>query len=224
MGTTPDAAAGQAFYTRRSLAIYDLAILGYFSRVAWRCPASRVLDHYDRYVSANHLDIGVGTGYFIDRCTYPSATPRLALMDPNTECLDVAERRTARYRPKRIQASVIDPIDFDGPRFESIGMTYLLHCLPGDIRQKAVAFEHAGSLGRPGAVLFGATLLTGGVDPNWYARAVMRWNNKRGIFSNAHDDVEGLRWSLEEHLDDTIIELVGCVALFAGRVSLRSGA
>ena len=35
MNPTPDeVAAGHAFYTSRSLAIYDLAILGYFSRLA----------------------------------------------------------------------------------------------------------------------------------------------------------------------------------------------
>ena len=41
--------AGHAFYTPRTLAIYDLAILGYFSRLAWRCPARRLLEQYDRH-------------------------------------------------------------------------------------------------------------------------------------------------------------------------------
>jgi len=218
LGPTPErVVAGHAFYTRRSLAVYDLAVLGYFSRLAWRCPAHRVLRHYDEHVTANHLDIGVGTGYFLDRCTYPSPSPRLVLMDPNAACLDVAERRVARYTPGRLQASVLDPIEFDGQGFDSIGMTYLLHCLPGDIRTKAVVFEHVQSVAEPGAVVFGATLLHGGVDRSWYARAVMRWNNDHGIFSNAGDDADGLRWALSQHLDDVTIELVGCVALFAGR-------
>ena len=75
MDPTPEeVAAGHAFYTRRSLAVYDLAILGYFSRLAWRCPASRIVDHYNLHVSANHLDVGVGTGYFLDHCHVPRAT------------------------------------------------------------------------------------------------------------------------------------------------------
>lgn len=102
MATTPEptpeeVAAGHEFYTRRSLAVYDLMILGYFSRLAWRCPAHRILVHYDRHISSNHLDIGVGTGYFLDRCRYPEPAPRLALLDASAGCLDAASRRLARY-------------------------------------------------------------------------------------------------------------------------------
>ena len=211
-------AAGHAFYTRRTLAIYDLAILGYFSRLAWRCPAHRVLQHYDEHISGNHLDIGVGTGYFLDRCTFPTTTPRLTLMDPNEACLDVASRRTARYTPELHRASVLEPFELGGPGFDSIGLTYLLHCLPGDIRSKSVAFEHIRSVTNPGAAVFGATLLHDGVDRNWFARKVMARNNAHGIFSNVDDDLDGLRWVLAHHFYEPEIEVVGCVALFAGRV------
>jgi hypothetical protein len=209
--------AGHAFYTRRSLAFYDLVVLGYFSRVAWRCPPGRVLRHYDEHVTANHLDIGVGTGYFLDQCAFPSPSPRLVLMDPNAECLDAAALRAARYAPECVQASVLDPLDIDAPGFDSIGMTYLLHCLPGDIRSKSIVFENLQPAANPGAVVFGATLLHGGVDRNRYATAVMKWNNDRGIFSNVDDDADGLQWALSQHLEDVTIEILGCVALFAGR-------
>ena len=49
---------------------------------------------------------------------------------PNAQCLDAASRRFARFAPEQLQASVLDPIDLDRPCFDSIGMTYLLHCLP----------------------------------------------------------------------------------------------
>lgn len=83
MNATPDQVeAGHAFYTKRALAVYDGAILGYFSRVAWKCPSGRILQHYNQHVSTNHLDVGVGTGYFLDRCRFESSSPRVALMDP----------------------------------------------------------------------------------------------------------------------------------------------
>lgn len=41
-------------------------------------------------------------------------------------------------------------------------------------------------------------------------------NNAHGIFSNAHDDLDGLRWALSQHLTDPIVNIVGCVALFSG--------
>ncbi|MFZ6005465.1 MAG: class I SAM-dependent methyltransferase [Actinomycetota bacterium] len=218
MAPTPDeVTAGHAFYTKRTLAIYDLAILGYFSRVAWRCPARRVLDHYDRHVSMNHLDVGVGTGYFLDRCTFAGPQPRVALMDLNRSCLDVASRRIARYAPETYEANVLEPLEVDVPRFDSVGLSYLLHCLPGSMRSKSVAIDHLMKLVNPGGVVFGSTLLHGGVDRNWLARKVMARNNAHGIFSNAEDDLEGLRSALTERLQDPVIEVVGCVALFSGR-------
>lgn len=211
--------AGHAFYTRRSLAIYDLAILGYFSRLAWRCPARRIVAHYDEHVSANHLDVGVGTGYFLDHCQYPSSHDglRLALLDANSTCLDVAAGRVARFAPERIEANVLEPIAYDGPRFDSVGLTYLLHCLPGAMTTKAAAIDHLTALANPGAAVFGATLLHDGVHRSWFARAVMKRNNAHGIFSNVDDSLDALRGALTARLDDVTVEVVGCVGVFAGR-------
>jgi ubiquinone/menaquinone biosynthesis C-methylase UbiE len=218
MGPTPEQVeAGHAFYTRRTLAVYDLAILGYFSRVAWRCPARRILRHYDEHVSANHLDVGVGTGYFLDRCRYPSSTPRLALMDLSDACLEAASTRVARLQPEVYRANVLEPIAIDAAPFDSVGMNYLLHCVPGSIRDKAVVFEHLRALTNPGATVFGATLLHGGVPRNLMARQVMRRNNRHGIFSNEDDDLDGLRDVVAAHLDDPTVEVVGCVGIFSGR-------
>jgi 2-polyprenyl-3-methyl-5-hydroxy-6-metoxy-1,4-benzoquinol methylase len=211
-------AAGHAFYTKRSLAVYDLAILGYFSRVAWRCPAQRVLDHYNTHMSGNHLDVGVGTGYFLDRSTSPSTPPRLALMDLNPVCLEVAAHRVARHRPEIYEANVLEPVTIDAEQFDSVGMNYLLHCVPGTIRAKAVVFENLKALANPGATVFGATLLHDGVRRNWMARQVMARNNRHGIFSNADDDLVGLEWALAQHLTDTEVSVIGCVGLFSGRV------
>ena len=221
MDPTPDeVAAGHAFYTRRSLAVYDLAILGWFSRLAWRCPAHRIVANYDRHVSANHLDVGVGTGYFLDHCRFPNPPdrPRLALMDLNTSCLGVASERLARFDHETIEANVLEPITYDGPRFDSVGLNYLLHCLPGDIGSKAVVFDHLIALANPGASVFGATLLHDGVHRNWFARRVMARNNARGIFSNSNDDLDGLRSALTERLSNVSLATVGCVGVFAGHV------
>jgi hypothetical protein len=218
--TPEEVAAGHAFYTRRSLAVYDLAILGYFSRVAWRCPARRIVDHYDHHVSANHLDVGVGTGYFLDHCRFPALPerPRLALMDLSTNCLDVASKRVARFDPELIKANILEPIGYEGARFDSVGLNYVLHCLPGDIGSKAVALDHLIALANPGAWVFGATLLHDGVHRNWLARKVMDRNNSHGIFSNAQDSLDGLRSAVSDRFSDWSVEVVGCVGVFAGRV------
>lgn len=217
MGATPEEVdAGHAFYTRRSLAIYDLAILGFFSRLAWRCPAPRIQQHYDAHISGNHLDVGVGTGYFLDHARFPTPEPRLALMDLNDQCLEVTARALTRFQPEVYRANVLDPITVDAAPFDSIGLNYLLHCLPGDIRTKGDAvLRHLDPLLKPGGVVFGATLLHDGVERNWFARQVMTRNNRHGIFSNDADDLAGLRSVLGGRLVDPQVDIVGCVALFA---------
>ena len=57
--------AGQAVYSPFVLRMYDWFVLGFSSRFIWRCPASEMRRLYDRNVSSRHLDIGVGTGYFL---------------------------------------------------------------------------------------------------------------------------------------------------------------
>jgi hypothetical protein len=79
MSVSPEqVAAGHAVYTKRMLGIYDFLVLGLSNRLIWRCPTQRLIEHYNRHVTSNHLDVGVGTGYFLDRCRFPSAAPRVA--------------------------------------------------------------------------------------------------------------------------------------------------
>ena len=55
--------AGQVVYSKSMLAIYDW-LFRFSNRLIWKCPSSKILALYDRHVTANHLDVGVGTGYF----------------------------------------------------------------------------------------------------------------------------------------------------------------
>jgi hypothetical protein len=214
--TPEQVAAGHAFHTRRSLAVYDAAILGWFSRTAWRCPASRVVQHFDDHVTDEHLDVGVGTGYFLDRCTFPSSTPRVGLLDLSRPCLERTAARISRFEPEVHRGNVLEPLALDVAPYRSASLNYVLHCLPGTLADKAVAIDHLIPLLHPAATIFGATLLTDGVPRSWYARMLMARNNRVGIFSNAEDDLAGLHEALEQRLSAVAISTVGCVALFSG--------
>lgn len=209
--------AGQAVYTPKMLAIYDVLVLGLSNRWIWKCPTPRLLAHYDRHVSGNHLDVGVGTGYFLDRCRFPTEAPRIALMDMNRDALQYAARRIARYEPETYVRNVLEPIDFDGAKFDSLGVNYLLHCLPGDMATKARAFDFLSPLMNPGAIVFGSTLLQGGVERSFAAQRLMAFYNSKGIFSNAQDDLETLTRELEKRFDAVSVETVGCAALFSAK-------
>ena len=210
--------AGQAVYSKATLAIYDWLVLRFSNRLIWKCPSRQILDLYDRHVTANHLDVGVGTGYFLDRCRFPSDRPRLGLMDLNSNCLEAAAIRVAGYRPEVYRANVLAPIPLEISRFDSLSMTYLLHCLPGTIKTKSAVFWHLKPLLNHAGVIFGATLLSDGVQRSWAAKRLMTFYNSKGIFTNNQDDLSGLRTTLSEHLTDVSVEVVGCAALFSGRV------
>lgn len=213
-GPPRQAEAGHGVYSKTVLAVYDWLVLGLSNRFIWRCPTSQILDWYDRHVTANHLDVGVGTGYFLNRCRFPADRPRLVLMDLNPNCLAVSARRLQRYTPMTVIRNLLEPISFDGPGFNSVGLNYVLHCLPGRMQDKGIVFEHLAPLINPEAVVFGSTLLSRGIDRSVAARRLMRLYNRKGIFANSEDSRDGLRDVLQRHFSHVRVETVGCVALF----------
>lgn len=210
--------AGQRVYTPLMLRVYDVFVLGFSNRFVWRCPSSELLERYESHVGARHLDVGVGTGWFLDHCSWPVERPQITLLDLNENSLSAASDRLRRYAPSTVQANALDPVDLGDARFDSIGANFLFHCLPGALEWKAATV--ASNL-RPylasGGVLFGSTILGRGVAHNPLARRLMRLYNRKRIFSNVEDDERGLEQGLASALTDVEIEVIGGVALFAGR-------
>jgi SAM-dependent methyltransferase len=224
MATQKDVEAGQAVYTPWLLALpYDILVLGISNTLLWKCPTRRLLAMYDAHISANHLDVGVGSGYFLAHCRFPSPTPRLALMDLNPHSLERAAQRAARYTPERYQHNVLEPAPAGIRPFDSIGMNYLLHCVPGAIEEKAVAFDNLRPLLNPGGCFFGATLLQGDTPRSRPAQLLMKAYNRRGMFHNAQDTPRGLERALKRRFRDFRIEREGCAALFWARGPKEGG-
>ena len=208
--------AGQVVYTKGTLSAYDTFVLGISNRYIWKCPSEHIETHYNKNISANHLDIGVGTGYFLDRCNFHTNSPRIALIDLNPNSLEFASNRISRYSPESYLQNILEPITINIPKFDSVSINYLFHCMPGDITYKTVAFDHIKPLLNSGAKIFGSTILQGGVSKSWVANQLMKFYNKKGIFSNTEDDIEGLEYALKQRFENVFIEIIGCVALFSG--------
>ena len=210
--------AGQATYTREHLLWYDFIVLRWRNFAIWRCPSRKQLALYNKHVSNNHLDIGVGTGFYLDKCRFPSKEPRLGLLDLNANSLASTAERVARYKPICYQQSVLEPFDLQAEKqFDSVGLNYLFHCLPGTMKTKSAVFENVNSVLSPDGVVFGATLLYSGVKLNKAAKKQMDIFNENGIFSNANDDVKTLQENLEKHYTESGVKVQGCGALFWGR-------
>ena len=189
---------------------------GVSNRIAWRCPTERLLQLYRNNLSANHLEAGAGTGFFLDK-TGDARLDRLALLDISRNCLDRSQRRLARFAPELYQVNLLAPVELELPPFTSIGLTYVLHCLPGRMHEKLVAVDHLRPLMQQDAVLFGATVLGRGVVPNAAANALLDLYNAKGVFNNREDDLASLTAGLRRRFDRVDIETQGLVALFRAR-------
>lgn len=209
--------AGQAAYTRRSLKLYDAFAYGINCRFVWRCPKSRLVRMYDEHVSLRHLDVGVATGALLDACRFLGPSPQITLMDLNPQSLAAAAGRLARYAPRTHQGNVLEPWSLPGGSYDSIAMTNLLHCVPGTIPEKAVAFDHARAALAPGGVLFGATILGEGVAHTRSCRRALKYGNRRGLLCNAKDSLADLRAALESRFDACDVQVEGSIALFSAR-------
>ncbi|MBY5946016.1 class I SAM-dependent methyltransferase [Photobacterium rosenbergii] len=208
--------AGQAVYSKKVLSIYDFWVLGVSNHYFWKCPTKLIREQFSTLVSPNHLDVGVGSGYYLKNCL-PQTTKRIALLDLNENSLETASKAIHHFQPEVYCGDVLEPLDLNIEKFDSISVNYLLHCLPGSFNEKGVMFGHLKSQLNDGGVLFGSTILGKGTKQNFFAKKLMGIYNKKGIFSNHNDELDALVASLNEYFTDVKVELIGCVALFSAK-------
>jgi hypothetical protein len=212
-------AAGATIYSKPLLSVYDLYVLGFSNTFVWQCPSRLILDLYNAHVSGKHLDVGVGTGYFLDKCKFPTQRPTLVLADINTNCLQTTAKRLQRYNPTLHRANVLEPLQIGEADFDSIALNYLLHCLPGNLLGKGAVFRNLKPLlNNNGGVIFGTTIVGAGIKRNFLADILIRAYNSKGIFSNFNDNAADLESVLRDNFRDFSIRVVGCVAFFVGRI------
>ncbi|MGH2679228.1 MAG: class I SAM-dependent methyltransferase [Actinomycetota bacterium] len=203
---------GQSGYNRFLLAIYDPFVLGFMARAVWRTPIPPVVERYRRHLGRRHLDVGPGTGYFLEKAAPPAGT-EITLLDPNPNVLARSSRRLAAMHPETVEADVMKPLPVDG-RFDSAALSFVLHCLRGPQSNKAVAIRNIADVLGPEGVLFGGTVLGLAERHTPQARAVLRAFNREGSFDNLEDTAEGLRQILEESFEKVEVDVVGSSANF----------
>ncbi len=187
MELSQDVIKGQQVYTKFTLSIYDFVLYKVLSKHVWGCDTSGILALYNQHISANHLDVGVGSGFLLDNCTFPNAQPRIALMDLNEQCLAHCAKRLKRYQVETYRRNILAPINFEQGHFDSISLNYLLHCLPGKPEDKAIVFDSLYALLNPGGVMFGNTIICDSEQQTWLAKRLMKVYNRKQVFSNTFD-------------------------------------
>jgi ubiquinone/menaquinone biosynthesis C-methylase UbiE len=207
-------------YHKRALAFYDLLVFRGSAPLFWRCPPSNFRRMYTTCVGAKHLEIGVGTGYLLANTRFPVSNPRITLADLNPNTLDFTANRLAQFQTTKVVANALDPLPVPDGSHDSAALSFLLHCIPGSLREKGVAIRHAAAAVRPGGVVFGSTILSSGVPVTGAGRWLMDNLNRKGVFHNDQDDLGDLNDQLKENFDDFDLVTRGCVGLFRARKPL----
>lgn len=213
-------------YTPLALRLYDFVVLQFSNTFAWRCPTdTALLPFFIQHLGQkSHLDVGVGTGYYPSQAAHLLHDVDVSLLDLNPATLEKAAGRLEgagypRSRVKTITHDVFTPLpDELKGQYDAVSLFYLLHCLPGELSEKArIVFAQVAPALRQGGILYGATILGTGVQHNWIGKMLMRVYNKKGIFGNTEDSEAELRGALEDYFEEVEIHIVGTVALFVGK-------
>ncbi|EPG73265.1 methyltransferase domain protein [Leptospira fainei serovar Hurstbridge str. BUT 6] len=214
---------GQKIYSDSFLRIYDIVVLHIISRWFWRCPPDNMVRLYNENLRGNHLDIGVGTGYLLQKAKFPVSKPRISVLDLNPNTLVEARRRLSAISEdfSAYRANILEPIAIK-EKFDSIGLSFLFHCVPGQIYEKAtVAFKNLIKIRSKDGVIFGSTALYDLGQEHPLSRYGMKNLNKRGVFHNTQDTLPGLEKALAENFKDYKLYTVGAVAFFVAGKARR---
>lgn len=205
-------------YGRVVLKFYNFIVLNISNRLAWGCSTRSVLlPFFQENFSDNHLDAGVGSGYYLERMPF-KINQSLTLLDKNEVCLSVAKGKLKKNRPEAICEDLLSPVGRLGnKKFKSISLFYVLHCLQGGMSVKSRVFDYLKRHLDEGGVLYGATILGYEAIHNKFGYQLMRFYNKKKIFCNGLDSAYDLTVELNAHFSEVVVKRVGRVAIFSVR-------
>ncbi len=220
MKTTRTASDGAWIYTRYLLACYDFLIFRVLSPYVWRCAPQHFIALYKTYMSANHADVGVGTGFILNQCEYTPGHVRIGLFDLQPASLAFTANRLARFQPDTVLCNALDPITSPDQGYDSVALGGLLHCIPGDMTEKASVFDSVKSLMRPGARLFGYTILNREIEKTRLSRCIYFVLYHLKVINGKEDSPCHLSAELSKRFKHVTVEVIGCVALFSATNSI----
>ncbi|MEG0405448.1 MAG: class I SAM-dependent methyltransferase [Acinetobacter sp.] len=213
-----DTEKGAAIYSPLTLKLYDWWVLNVSNNFFWKCPTKDVLlPFFEKNLSKKHLDVGVGTGYYLLN-TKLNSTYNITLMDLNENSLDATENRLYPLKVNKIKFDIMENLSSNLHEvYSSISIFYLLHCLPGTMEDKEIVFINLKKMMKKDGVIYGATILGEEIDHNIGGKKLMKIYNKKGIFGNVNDSLDKLESILQKNFEKFDIKLCGKVALFEAR-------
>lgn len=218
---------GAGIYTESVLShVYQRYVLGFNFPRLWRCPIETMLPFFLENFSENHLDCGVGNGFFtgeaLARAGKSASSHELTLVDLGEGSLNKTRETLLRIAPEAqircVRADIRAPVpeELKKAQFDTITMFNLFHCVPGSLKFHQ-GLKHYGELLSPGGVLTGCTILGGRHVQGFLAHVTMYLYNWVGIFDNWSDTEEEVTDALNREFAEVETRLVGMVLLFKAR-------
>ena len=207
---------GASVYSRRSLRVYDFVVHFLSNRMVWRCPVQHLINHSRQFLSDNHLEIGVGSGKLFRKTAKGKVFERLVIADVNQDCLDVSAKTLRDSSPSIWKLDLLSPqFKSESPaNFQSIGLNYVLHCLPLSLAEKSRLCQQLVSRClAPGGVLFGSTLMQD-LNSSFLSKRLMKFYNRKKIFNNKDETLTAFEQQLSQLDLDFELYSKGCVCLF----------
>ena len=200
----------------KNMRYYDHIVNNINCERVWRCSQQYTINHYRNNIASYHLEIGPGTGYFLENENLRKANSieKITLVDINSDILEYASENL-QYDYSRISTVNCNLFKETLPthiKFNSVGLNYVLHCVPGNLEDKVDTLLH--NLDHTDYNLFGATVICDPLHMNPIAEYELMLLNGLGIFHNNDDTYDGLVNYLEKNnIRHTSVKR-GYVALF----------
>ncbi|WP_150464031.1 class I SAM-dependent methyltransferase [Francisella sp. XLW-1] len=208
---------GQKVYSKLVLKVYNFWVLFFNNTFLWKCKTSKLLKLYKTNVSKNHLDIGVGSGYYLKRVN--NQLQQVTLMDLNPTCLDYVAKALPAKSVLTYKVDILEAIpEKFHSEFDSISFNYLIHCLP-DNGNKQVVFENVAKMLKSEGVAFGSTIIND-YSSNLAIKVANKFNDK-GIFDNKNDTYESIEKYIKNNFAEYTIKQIGSVCVYIMSKPLR---
>jgi ubiquinone/menaquinone biosynthesis C-methylase UbiE len=210
--------SGASVYSPTVLKLYDLCVNGLSHRFVWQCPTKTVLlPFYKEHLGPKHLDVGVGTGFFIARAGLTSSH-QVGLLDLNENCLRAAAAQVKQAKVRTFRRDIMQPSSEPADTgYDSISLFHVLHCLPGTMDDKETAIANLKRYLSKTGVLYGVTILGEEAGHNPIGRMLLKLYNDKGIMHNMADTLDGLQLMLGRQFRNVQIRRHNKVALFVAR-------
>ena len=215
---------------------YDKLVNNINCKYVWKCSSQHIVNNYRKNVTSRHLEIGPGTGHFLTRQQLASSShiiDYLTLIDINPDILEYSKTILDKeYTTTPIQtinhnifSNTIPTKYRNSLEFNSVGINYVLHCIPGKLENKLdtllnnlISSKASRSTDKSSFTLFGSTVICDPLHMNTLAEYELMLLNGIGIFHNDNDTFDELSSYLNSNNIPHNLTKKGYVAIFSLQV------